>query len=51
MVLSWKENWPTKNKPYCPECGQQKAASLRSISTDKKIHEVVYSKKFEEFKE
>jgi len=47
MVLSWKENWPSKHNPYCPECGQQKASLLRSVSTDKKIYEVVYSEKFE----
>ena len=49
MVLSWKEDWSSEYKPYCPECGQQKASNLRSISTDKKIYEIVYSKKFEEF--
>ena len=48
MVLSWKKDWPLKYKPYCPECGQQKASNLRSVSTDKKIYEVVYSDKWED---
>ena len=47
MVLSWNENWPAKHKPYCPECNQQKASNLRSVSTNKRINEVVYSDKWE----
>ena len=48
MVLSWKPDWSDKYKAYCPECGQQKASLLRSVGTDKKIYEVVYSEKFKE---
>ena len=48
MVLSWKEDWPSKHKPYCPECNQQKASNLRSVSTNKRIYEVVYSDKWED---
>jgi hypothetical protein len=50
MVLSWKSDWSDKYSPYCPECGQQKAGHLRSVSTNEPIYKVVYSDKFEEFK-
>ncbi len=50
MVLSWASKWPLEHKPYCPECGQQKAAFLRFVFTDEQICEVVYSNKWEDIK-
>lgn len=44
-IFSWHEDWTKKFKPFCPECGRQEAAFLRTATSDKPICVIVYSDK------
>ena len=40
--FSWKSDWVDKNKPFCPECGKQKATFLVKKISEKPIFSLMY---------